>query len=535
MNGFDERQFDMPIVQDPFGTAASIYKLENARLQNRLMHMQMKDIFEDKQVNKLLTSIPSQITTPYSWQQRYGNQFDPTTGEPIPGTPPAGAAAGAVPVTPQQWETTAAAPSVTTPVTTQNKLAMLSQDPKMRGMGEAIQRRSIFETTQEQALAKADLEAIAKVHVFSPETANRMFNNNPGLVKMAGGPITMTGEGNTREYKDDKGNVIARAIMKPDGKWGIVQPQKDPLSVEAAYLEGVKDKVRKENPNLSNKEVLFKAAKQVREENDERQKEKMTFRSALQDAQKVNEEERKERKGFKGWTEEEREMSYWTEMLTGRKPKFAWGDRNSYTAYQQGYNQFMLRKGINPQQVARMQTDYKSMDRSVANQRKIYDMMYGFGENIKLQVGKVREVFKKVPRTQVRLLNLPIVELRRRAMGSGEEAAIASYLIEISNEIGKLSTGSAASIRELSESAQQQWAKIHDGTLPFKELEKVLKTTEEQADMRIFTSRQAMDYTRQAIEEIGKTTNIKPFKVSEPQIIEGAQKELERRRREGNK
>lgn len=523
--------FDMPIVADPFGTAAKAYALDEARLRNRLMHMQMKDIWEDKQVNRLMSMIPNQILTQHPWESRYGGQFDPATGQPLPGAE-AGAAAGAVPVTPQVWEAEAASPETMTTLTPQNKLALLSQNPQYRGLSEAFSRRGLEEVGKDQALTKSALEGIAKIHTISPEASVRAFNNNPRLTALTGGPISMEGTGSIKEYRDETGNVVGYSIRKPDGKWSMV-PAKDPTTADAAYLAGKIDQMQKDHPEWPRKRVLFEAGKAIRTENDERQKEKVTFRAMVADAQKVREEDRKEQKGFKGWGEEEKEMSYWTRIITGKDPKFAWGDRNSYTAFQEGLNKFIRAQGMTPAQVARVNTDYKAADRSVANQRKIYDMMYGFAENIKGQIKKVEGIFKTLPRTQIRLLNMPIVELRKRALGSGPEAAAASYLIEISNEIGKLSTGSAASIRELSESAQQQWAKIHDGTLPWKDLEKVLRTTEEQADMRIRTSKQAMDMTRQAIESLMETTKIPPFRVSEPDIIRQAQEELERRRKGG--
>jgi len=113
---------------------------------------------------------------------------------------------------------------------------------------------------------------------------------------------------------------------------------------------------------------------------------------------------------------------------------------------------------------------------------------------------------------------MPIVALRRTAAGSGDEASVASYLIEISNEIGKLSTGSSASIRELSESAQERWNNIHDPKLTFEDMMKILRTTKVQANDRLRSAEIAMDVTRSAIERLGNPPEPTP-QTSEGQVM----------------
>ena len=161
--------------------------------------------------------------------------------------------------------------------------------------------------------------------------------------------------------------------------------------------------------------------------------------------------------------------------------------------------------GWTPQMVLRMQSDYKAKDRSMAAQRKSYDAMNGFVINMDKQMKRLEDVYAKLPRTQYRLLNIPIAELRSRAQGSGEEAAASAILIELGNESGKLSTNSGASIRELSESAQKQWAKIHDNKLSYNELKKVLQTTYNLGHDRLASTQSAMDFTLNGIESIGAT------------------------------
>lgn len=220
--------------------------------------------------------------------------------------------------------------------------------------------------------------------------------------------------------------------------------------------------------------------------------------------------------GFKTWTPEQKEQSYWTKIITKQEPRFGWGDRASMGLFGKEFNQFQLDKGLTPAMVARMQTDYKSLDKSTSNQRKIYDMMNGFVLNINKQIGEVERRYQDLPRTDTKLFNMPIVAVRKYITGSGEEASIKSYLIEISNEIGKLSTGSAASIRELSVDAQKQWKDIHDEKLSYAELMKVMNTTRDQANLRIISSKEAMDITRNAIEEIAGPTSQAPGSTQTP-------------------
>lgn len=164
-------------------------------------------------------------------------------------------------------------------------------------------------------------------------------------------------------------------------------------------------------------------------------------------------------------------------------------------------------RGWTPNMILRMQTDFRAMDKSVTNQRKNYDMMNGFVINMDKQMERFRELYKDFPRSQYRLLNIPIVKLRQVALGIGEEAAAAAILVELGNESGKLSTNSAASIRELSESAQKQWGKIHDNLLSPKEIEKVLVTTKNLGHDRLTSTKDAMDFTLQGIESLGEVGN----------------------------
>ena len=71
------------------------------------------------------------------------------------------------------------------------------------------------------------------------------------------------------------------------------------------------------------------------------------------------------------------------------------------------------------------------------------------------------------------------------------------YLKEISNEIGKLASGSTASVAELSVGAQEKWDAIHDPAMPVKEMLDLLEETKAAASYRIDSVQRQMSKTRE--------------------------------------
>jgi hypothetical protein len=192
-------------------------------------------------------------------------------------------------------------------------------------------------------------------------------------------------------------------------------------------------------------------------------------------------------------------------LLTGKMPPMGF-DKEGRKKILNRAGQIAKENGWTPQMILRMQSDYKGMDKSMSNQRKNYDMMRGFVANMDRQMERLDALYQKLPRSQYKLLNIPLVKLRTVAEGSGEEASAAALLIELGNESGKLSTNSAASIRELSESAQKQWGRIHDQSLSYNDLKKVLMTTKQLGHDRLKSTEDAMNFTLQSIESLGGNT-----------------------------
>ena len=246
-------------------------------------------------------------------------------------------------------------------------------------------------------------------------------------------------------------------------------------------------------------------------------------------------EQNKQNVAFNTWTPEAKSQEFMEHMITGQPPVnvrgLAGADRQ---AYAKEFAQYKVDKGFTPQMASALKSDYKANDMSLKNMTKQEAPMSAFVLNINRQIAKVEELYSKNDRTGLRLIDLPIRELRVKAKGSGDEAVKASYLLEISNEIGKLSSGASGSVQQLSDSAKEDWKKVHDVNLSMKEIMKVVNATRDQANMRIATWREAKQEVRRTMQFIGtENSNYQPFDVPLPAGVkaEDIAAELERRRK----
>jgi hypothetical protein len=203
---------------------------------------------------------------------------------------------------------------------------------------------------------------------------------------------------------------------------------------------------------------------------------------------------------FKELPFDSQELYYEQYYRTKTIPPFAYRDAQSRNAFIQGFSEWAKRNNIQGADVVAQRAEVDALTKSQANQEKVRGMMGGFVRNINKQVDRVDQIGQDlVSRVGVRALDLPIRELKTRFAGSGQERVLESYLMEISNEIGKLSTGSSASIAELSAEAQKRWSGVHDPNLSINELKKILDATREQANMRITSSDEELKYTRERL------------------------------------
>lgn len=143
-------------------------------------------------------------------------------------------------------------------------------------------------------------------------------------------------------------------------------------------------------------------------------------------------------------------------------------------------------KEINPTLDPRAeQANNAAFQSAITMQQKQIGMMGSFVKNMEYQVGRVKEIAKELKTFDQRILNVPLRAWRQKIAGSPMQAKYDMYITEIESEIGKLATGSAASISDLSVSAQDKWAKIHDKNLSVSDMISLLEETSKAGKMRM--------------------------------------------------
>jgi hypothetical protein len=140
---------------------------------------------------------------------------------------------------------------------------------------------------------------------------------------------------------------------------------------------------------------------------------------------------------------------------------------------------------------------------SISNQQKQIGAMGSFVKNMDAQIGRVDQLAKELQTFDTRLLNIPLRAVRGRIVGSPQQAKYDMYLAEIESEIGKLATGSAGSVAELSIGAQEKWAKIHDRNLSIKDMQSLLKETRHAGQLRMKSVEDQLKETRQQMRNRG--------------------------------
>ena len=165
---------------------------------------------------------------------------------------------------------------------------------------------------------------------------------------------------------------------------------------------------------------------------------------------------------------------------------------------------------------------FKSNQSALTFQEKQRGSAQSFVYNLDGQISKVDSIMKDViDRVGVRAIDMPLVQLKKQFVGSGHERVLESYLMEISREIGKLSTGSQASVAELSVEAQKKWDKIHDPNLSLGELSKILTATKDQAHIRVKSMDDAILDTKKRLspssegkKQLLDKSNVPEFKIT---------------------
>lgn len=332
---------------------------------------------------------------------------------------------------------------------------------------------------------------LSKMGEWNPDVANEAFAKSPEYAELRDSLGYKEGtrlnfqkgelEGQFKlpfDYTDPRTGVVYPKDTMVDMSWkgnpdpfapGVIPTKIKPVGSNRS--ESVMDLIKKANPDASPQELLDLAAE--REITVAGRKAEMT-RDAAED--------------FKNWPDEIKQQAF-ERRLAGEKPQFGGGMQGqmSYKQFEKEYNQWALDRFGPGGASSTKARSYLGSAKSLDLQIKQRDAMESFVENIRLQTERVPEIMKSIARVDARLLNIPIKEVRKRIVGQADENILSMYLTEISNEAAKISTGSQASIRELSESAQVKWAKIHDEALSPTETLKLLQETNHLGQMRLQT------------------------------------------------
>jgi len=154
-------------------------------------------------------------------------------------------------------------------------------------------------------------------------------------------------------------------------------------------------------------------------------------------------------------------------------------------------------------EVVGTQTDTKAIGGAITLLQKQASSMGSFVSNIEQQIDKVHALSSDLKTYDTRLMNVPLRAMRGKIQGSPLQAKYDMYLAEIESEIGKLATGSTASIAELSATAQNKWEKIHDKNLSVKDMLSLLDETKAAARMRMKSVDDELEKTRRKMRSRG--------------------------------
>jgi len=175
--------------------------------------------------------------------------------------------------------------------------------------------------------------------------------------------------------------------------------------------------------------------------------------------------------------------------------------------------------GENPISYVGDKAGSKAVAGSLAQQEKQRGAMGGFVRNLDKQVARVEKLSNSLSTFDTRLLNVPLRAVRGRIAGSPDQAKYEMYLTEIESEIGKLATGSTGSVKELSEGAQEKWAKIHDKNLSIKDMLELLKETSHAGHLRMESVQEEIKDTESRAQRVSGSGAV-PMNVAAPLAVQ---------------
>lgn len=158
--------------------------------------------------------------------------------------------------------------------------------------------------------------------------------------------------------------------------------------------------------------------------------------------------------------------------------------------------------------------------------------MGNFVRNINKQADYAERLFEYLQRTDVRALNMPIIALRKRFVGSGLESVYEMFIKEMSAEASKLSQGASQSIAQIPEGNREEWERVHDLNLPITEARRVFQGTRDMANTRYASVEEQLNITKQKLSELGQENQAPQPTVGKRDLSTGVQYLKEAKTRE---
>lgn len=226
-------------------------------------------------------------------------------------------------------------------------------------------------------------------------------------------------------------------------------------------------------------------------------------------------------------------------LRTGRMPAMGRGAR-ARTAIVNQAGKMAAIEGKTVDEYIVDQSSLAALRGSLNKQQRGRGALGAFIRNIDAQVSHVNELLTKasnddrVKRSGIRMLNVPWRDFQTTIMGDANEAVLATYLKEISNEITKITSGATESIAQLPEGAREAWDKIHDPTMPISELLKLIAEIQYAGHLRIKGVDEELEFTKGLI---GKKKERPAKKLEEAKMrkTEGGKKIKRTGRKDGRK
>ena len=207
-------------------------------------------------------------------------------------------------------------------------------------------------------------------------------------------------------------------------------------------------------------------------------------------------EQAKSGDSFAKWEPPDKDTAFLDKYYSGKDPRFAWGDKRSYTEFNREYYHCMNATGRSPLSAITERADIHSLQGALNDITKREALINSFVDRIEANAQIVRNLQSKYKLNSGRLMNQAQNLTTRGVMGSGDLESLRLALFSLSQEVTKVETGQLG-ISAPNVTQSEELRRIHDINLDAKDLDKVITTS----TMLGHTSKEAMARTRDDIRQ----------------------------------